>query len=69
MMPQMQQAAPVFTSAVVPAEVPQRFASPVSQVSFPPPAEAMSNTVSPVYQPQELHDPHWQGRHELQGQS
>jgi hypothetical protein len=39
-------------------------ASQVSPISTPSPAY----NVSPVQAPQELHNPHWAGRHELQGQ-
>jgi len=57
-------------NAVVSTQIPQPAVPLVSQVGSPPPLEGMSDVASsPLSQTQELHDPHWAGRHELQSPS
>lgn len=71
--------ATVPPNAVVSTQIPQPAVPLVSQVGSPPllfqvgsppPVDGMSDVASsPVSQMQELHDPHWAGRHELQSPS
>lgn len=68
--PPLEEMSELPPNAVVSTQIPQVAVMPFAQVGSPPSLEDMSNLVSsPVSQPQELHDPHWTGRYELQSQS